>query len=476
MSKSLKIILYAVGGFCALIIGIAVAVMYLVDLNSYKPDLEAAATRALGMEVRVGGRLGIAFFPGLLVTLEDVHLHSRGTDFASAKEARLGIDLLPLLLTQVRINKIALKKPMVSIERDRDGRFNFEKPKATERRIFGLDLSEVSLAALTLAYADKKSGLAFEAGDCTLDLRRLQLASGKTADLLKNLSLTAEIACGEVRTKDFVAASDLQVSLAGRDGVFELKPVALRVFGGQGSGSVRADFTGAIPQYQVRFALAKFNVDDFFKTLSPEKVAKGTMNFSANLLIQGKTAKRPTWSADGEATLRGVDLILENMDLDQMLARIESSQNFNLVDVGALFFTGPLGLVVTKGYNFASIFRGSGGSSEIRRLVSDWKVEHGVAQALDVAMATDENRIALQGGLDFVNERFNDVTMAVVDADGCAIVEQQIHGPFQEPVVEKPNILVSLTGPALNLLQEGIEILPGYECEVFYRGTVAPPQ
>jgi AsmA protein len=477
MTKSIKIILRTVGGFSAIIAGIAAVAIYLVDLNTYKPGLEAAATRALGMEVRLGGRLGLAFSRGLVVTLQDVHLHSRGADFASAEEARLKIDLLPLLLTQVRINKISLGKSRVSIERDRAGRFNFEKqPTTATRRIAGQDLIEVSLADLTLTYADKKSGLAFEAGDCTLDLRRLRLASGKIADLPKNLILTAEVACGEVRTKDFVAASDLRVSVAGGAGVFELNPVVLRVFGGQGSGSARADFTGAIPQYRVDFALAQFNIEDFFQALSPEQVAQGTMDFSANLSIQGKTATRATWSADGEATLRGGDLILNNMDLDQMLLRIESSQNFNLVDVGALFFAGPLGLVVTKGYNFAGIFQGNGGRSEIRRLLSNWKVEHGVARALDVAMATDENRIAMQGGLDFVNERFNDLIVAVIDADGCAVVQQQIRGPFQAPVVEKPNFLVSLAGPTLNLLKEGRDLMPGYECEVFYRGKVTPPQ
>jgi len=476
MPRSFKIILCAVGGFFALLVCVAVAVFYFVDLNAYKPGLEAAATRALGMEVRVGGRLGIAFSPGLHVTLADIHLHNRGADFASAKEARLGIDLLPLLHKEVRVGKIDLKQPRISVERDREGRFNFEKQEAAGRRFPGLDLSKVSLSDLTLVYADKKSGVAFEAGDCSLDLHQLQLASGKIADLMKNLSLTAEFACGEVRTKDFVAATDLKVSVAGSSGVFELKPVVLRVFGGQGSGTMRADFAGAVPQYQVRFALAQFNIEEFLKTLSPEKVAHGSMDFSANLLIQGKTAKRPTWSADGEASLRGANLILNNMDLDQMLSRIESSQNFNLIDVGALFFAGPLGLVVTKGYNFASIFRGSGGHSEIRLLVSNWKVEQGVARALDVAMATDENRIALQGELDFVNERFNDVTMAVIDAEGCAMVKQQIHGPFQKPVVEKPNFLISLTGPAFNLLKEGWNLLPGVNCEVFYTGSVPPSQ
>jgi AsmA protein len=144
--------------------------------------------------------------------------------------------------------------------------------------------------------------------------------------------------------------------------------------------------------------------------------------------------------------------------------------------MGAFFFAGPLGVVVTKGYDFASIFRGSEGRSEIPMLVSDWKVERGVAQTQDVAMATKQNRIALQGGLDFVNQQFVDMTVALIDAQGCVTVRQIIHGTFHKPVVEKPSILKSLTGPARHLLKEGRDLLPGGKCQVFYTGSVAPPK
>ena len=90
-------------------------------------------------------------------------------------------------------------------------------------------------------------------------------------------------------------------------------------------------------------------------------------------------------------------------------------------------------------------------------------------------MATKANRIALQGGLDLVNEQFDDVTMALVDAKGCVKVEQKIRGSFGKPVVEKPNLLVSLAGPALGLLKKGGELLLGQECKVFYAGSVAAP-
>jgi AsmA protein len=475
MSRSLKIILFTVGGFVGLLVLAALALLFFVDANAYKPRLVAAASEALGMEVSVGGSLGIGFFPGLQITLVDAHIRNRGTDLVSARQARLGIELLPLLQQQIRIDKILLKRPKISIVRDRDGEFNFEKPEASDEALPVLDLAKVSLSGATLTYTDNQSGEGFEAGSCNLDLRRLRLPGGKRPDLMKRLSFTAQLACGEIRKNDFTV-SDLKLTANGKSGVFELKPVTMRIFGAQGSGSIQMDFSDSVPRYQVRYSLPQLRSEELLRTLSPQKVVEGPMDFSANLSMQGTSVNEMKLTMDGEVSLRGENLALDGIDLDRVLSRFESSQNFNLVDVGAFFFAGPIGLAVTKGYNFASLFKGSEGRSEIRTLVSDWKFEHGVAQAQDVAMATNRNRIALRGGLDFVNEQFNDVTMATIDAKGCATVRQKITGSFQKPVVEKPSILMSLTGPARKLLKKGRDLLPGGECEVFYAGSVAPPE
>jgi uncharacterized protein involved in outer membrane biogenesis len=477
MSKSLKVILFIVGGLIGLLVLVAAGLLFFVDFNAYKPRLETAASEALGMEVRIGGRLGIAFFPGLRVTLEDVQIRNRRTDLAAAKEIKLGIDLLPLLYREVRIRKIGLESPTVSIERNSDANFNFDKLKETQKLFPALDGATVSFSGGTFRYANKQSGKRFEAVGCNLNLSDLRLASGESPDLLKHLSFAAEAACGEIRAKEF-AVSDIKFSVAGKDGVFDLKPVTLSIFGGQGSGNIRADFSGPVPRYHIRCSLPQFRIEDFLKTLSPKAVAEGSMDFSADLTVQGKTATEMKESAEGNASLRGRNLTIEGRNLDAEFSRYESSQNFNLVDVGAFFLAGPVGLAVTKGYSFTSIFifQGSDGSSTIRTLVSDWKVERGVARAQDAAMATNENRIALQGGLDFVNERFDDMIIALIDAQGCAKVRQKIHGPFQKPVVEKPNILTSLAGPALSLLKQGKDLLPGGECERFYSGSVAPPR
>ncbi|MGA8862516.1 MAG: AsmA family protein [Gallionella sp.] len=472
MSKSHKIIL---GGLVGLLVLIALALLLFVDANAYKPRFEAAASGALGMEVRVGGRMGVGFFPSLSVTLKDVHISNHGEDIVSVKEARLGIDLLPLFHKEVRLGKLALKHPSFSIERDSDGKYNFDNSEAGRGTLPALNLGEVSLSDGTLNYADKQSGEGFEAGDCKLDVRSLRLAEAKSSDFMKSLSFTGELACGEIRTKDFTV-SDLMFSVAGKDGVFDFKPVMMRVFGGQGSGTIRADFSGPVPLYHIHYSLPQFRIEEFYKTLSQQKVVEGAMDFSADLSMQGKTVNEMTQTANGEASLRGENLTLNGTDLDQEFSRYESSQHFNLVDLGAVLLGGPVGLVVTKGYNFASILKGSGSASTIRTLVSEWKIDRGVAHAQDVAMATNKNRIALRGGLDFANGRFDDVTVVLIDAKGCAKVKQKISGPFQKPVVDKPNILVTLAGPALKLLKKGMKLFSGGACEVIYTGSVAPPK
>jgi len=474
MSKSLKIILFTVGVFVGLVVLVALTLLLFVDANAYKPRIETAASKALGMEVKVGGRLGIGFFPGLLVTLQDVRLRNRGVDVVSAPGARLRIDILALFQQEIRIGEIALMHPRISVERDRDGLFNFEKAQAAEEALPALVLEKISISGGTFLYADKQSGEGFEAGDCNLDVHRLRFARRKGRDITKNLSFTAELACGEIRKND-ITVTDLRFSANSKDGIFIFKPVSMRVFGGYGSGSIRVDLAGAVPVYHVVFSISQFHIEEFLKTLSPDKVAEGLMDFSMNLSTQGRTANEMKQTAEGVLSLRGENLTLDGSDIDKTVSRFESSQNFNLVDVGAFFFAGPAGLAVTKGYNFASIFQGSRGRSKVQVFVSDWRVERGVAQAQDVAMATNKNRIALQGGVDFVSQRFNHVIMAVIDAKGCATVRQKIRGSFQKPVVEKPNILKSLSGPAVKLLKKGRDLFPGGECEVFYAGSVAPP-
>lgn len=445
----------------------AVAVFLLSRVDT-KSAFETVASDATGLDVAVKGKVSIGLFPIPHATLKDVTLKNKESQIVSANEADVGVEFWPLLRKQVHIKRLVLQDVNIDVVRDRKGHYNFSTPS----KMPALSLGRVSLVKATLHYTNQETDREVKATDCKFDSNDFQLSEGSSEDILKHLSLSATVVCAEMRNSLFVG-TDVHVSIAGENGIFRLKPVTMRIMDGKGSGNIDANFTAASPVYRVDYAVTQLHVASLFKSIAPGKVGEGFMDFTTDLALRGWAADEMMRSADGEASLRGEDLEFAIGDLDKTLSRYESSQNFNLVDVGAFFIAGPFGLIVTKGYDFASIFQGTGGNTHIRILVSHWKVANGVAHAEDVAMATKENRLAMKGALDFVDMKFDDVTVAILDHEGCARVEQRIRGPFSKPVVERPSVISSMTGPVSRLVGKTKKLF-GAKCTVFYEGSVTP--
>jgi len=468
MSRQLKlalIVLVPLGLIGALVV-------FLLTRVDAKSRFEAIMAETTGLEVAVKGNVAVGLFPTPHVALKEVTLRNGELQIASLSEADASVALWPLLRGLVEIQRLVLRDVNIEVERDRNGHLNIAKPSQTSRPMPAMSLGRLSFAKASFRYINRQSDSQFTAVDCNVDSDNVQLAAGNSADIMGRLALSGHGACAEVRNDQFVGAG-VDFSFAGQRGVFKLKPVSMQMMGGKGSGIIDADFTGEIPAYQVHYAVTQLHVEDLFKSLAPRRVGEGFLDFTADLSMRGSSAIEMTRTAKGEASLRGKDLMIAIGNLDEQLSNYESSQNFNLVDVGAFLIVGPLGAVATKGYDFASNFQGTEGNTKIHVFVSDWRVQNGVAHAHDVAMATKENRLAMKGALDFVNKDFDDVTIAILDNQGCARVEQRIRGPFSKPEVEKPNVFASLTGPIRRLIGKAGKLL-GAKCDVFYKGSVQP--
>jgi uncharacterized protein involved in outer membrane biogenesis len=429
------------------------------------------ASQALGMELGIGGHPVLHLFPRPQITLEDVQLRRQGVTIVSTKRVTARVVLLSLLGDEPRLRSVELTEPVLRLERGQDGRFNVVPPaRAASTTSTARAWPELSLTGASIVFTDRRDGQNFEARDCSGGVHGLWGAA-----LLRELSFTAELACGQLR-RGRLTLFDLRLAVDAKDGIVDLHPLSANLFGTPGDGSIRADFSGAVPSYRIAYTLKQFPIEAFFRTMELPNLATGRMDLSATLSTRGSAPRELRQALTGQVVLRGKGLTFVGTDLDASFERVEASQSFSLVDVGAVFFAGPAGLLVTKGFDFAKIPRGAGGTSEIRTLVSEWKIEHGVAKAVDVAMATRANRVVLHGGLDLVNERFDDVSIALVDAKGCVRLKQAVRGSFQQPQVERPNPIAALAGPAVRLLQKGGELIFGERCEVFYAGAVDAPR
>lgn len=477
MNAKMKKVFLILGGSAAVLVLAVLIFLLTFDINSYRPRIETSASGATGMKVRINGKMKLTLFPLTDISIEDILIQNRDADIASVKKAEIEISLLPLLWRKIHIQQIRLITPVFFIIKDRSGRFNIETPEkkfAWNALLPGfIKAGKYLIKKGRLLYIDERLGVKTEADECDLAINNLSAGEG---EFPVTISLDGDLSCGEVKV-DELRISDIRIVIKARRGKFEADPITMKIFGGDGKGSVKGVMTGENPEYSVDFAITKLRFEKVLGQFKHKKSTHGDLDLKSHLTMKGKNADEITRTLQGELSLRGQDLIHEDLDLDLMLEKYERSQNFNLVDVGAFFVAGPLGTLLTKGYDFGSVYEESlGGTSTILKFVSEWKITNGIAEAEDVALSTKQSRVALKGRLDFINEQFDNMTVAVVDEKGCVRFSQKIHGPFRHPIIEKVSTLRSISGPILQLFEKTKKLFKGGECEVFYAGSVPHPE
>jgi len=481
----MKKLLAALGILVALLVLAGVAILVLVDVNAHKPRIESAVSDALGMEFRIRGKARLRLFPSASVALSNVRLRNRGTDLATAETLRVGVKLRPLLDRRIVITELALEKPVIRIEKGIDGKFNYETPprpakpaaKEGEAPSAPMVVSTGSVSAGKIVYVDRKAENETSLDAIDLSVRDLSIPAAPGVELSKGISFSGDLSVKEMKTKDF-AVSDVRAKVTAGAGVYEIRPFTMKLFGGAGEGGIRVDLSGEKTALMVKYTLAKFRAEEPLAALAQKKYLSGPMTVTPDLSLRGKDADEMKRSLSGTVSVRGDGLTLHGMEIDAILSKVEEAQKLNLADVGAFLLAGPLGPAALKGYRYGGLYESSTreGGTRITRLVSDWSVRDGVAEARDVAFSTGKNRIALKGKLDLVNGRFVDVTVAVLDGKGCAKIRQKISGPFGDPRMDKTSVLQSFAEPILGAFELARELIGRTSCEPFYTGTVQHPK
>jgi AsmA protein len=174
----------------------------------------------------------------------------------------------------------------------------------------------------------------------------------------------------------------------------------------------------------------------------------------------------------GAIKLSGENLVLNGLDADEVIENFKRSQNFNLVDLGAVLLAGPVGIAVTKGSDFARILVfNSGKKTKITKMVSNWNIKNGIFDINDAAFTTTKNRIALKGLIGFSDNSL-DLTIALLNKKGCSIFSQQVYGNLNAPTLGKVKVVGTVLAPVTNLVDD----VTGKDCDVFYNGSVEHPQ
>ncbi|MFZ2949139.1 MAG: AsmA family protein [Desulfuromonadaceae bacterium] len=351
--------------------------------------------------------------------------------------------------------------------------FRIENLRTTVKAVKG----KYNFAPLTigaLANVDSKSGEKTELLGINLAVRDLSVVN-TPGEAIQKISFTGDMDCKEVRKKDF-KINNVKSSVKAEKGVFHLKPFTMDIFGAKGEGDATLDTSETDVLYKINLKISRLDFEKFGQAFGIKKVIGGKGDLVAAIALKEKGSRMLMSSLDGTFSLRGDNLVIYSMDLDKVLSKYETSQEFNLVDLGAFFIAGPLSTFAVRGYRAGDLYNQTrGGNGAITHFNSHWKIKRGVADAVDCALATQHNRVALKGRLDLVSERYDNVIVALLDDKGCAKFKQSISGPFRKPRISALSAAESLAGPFSHLYTKARRFVQGGKCEVLYNGSVQQP-
>jgi len=223
-------------------------------------------------------------------------------------------------------------------------------------------------------------------------------------------------------------------------------------------------------QYHVQDVRLEYFINKYYK----KNFMEGSIDYDLDLHARGETLADARKKIAGTIEISGDSLLLHGIDIDNVLKKFEKSQNFNLTDVGAVLIAGPVGLAVTKGSDFvslAAVRMNPAHHTQIKKLYAGWTLENGLLSTNDVAFTTTANRIAFDGAIDFARDSIPGITIAVVDKNGCSLMDQKLYGKTNALKTGKLNITKTLLGSVINF----VNAVVGKDCSPVYTGSVKAP-
>lgn len=265
--------------------------------------------------------------------------------------------------------------------------------------------------------------------------------------------------------------NSLKTTLTARKGDFYLSDLLSNTQSQSAKGSLvyKPFATQAI--FGLKYNLDHFATDELFKCFNIDPLLQGFVDVDLKLTAKCASTKELLQTLEGSFEVQGEDLLLQGLDLDKLMYKIDRTQNFNLVDVAGVVVAGPLGLVVTKGANATSIFINNyEDSTPINALISQLKIDSGIVSLSDVAFSTKENRVALKGQADLPQAALN-INAAIIDSSGVATWQQGVNGTISDPKISEIKPVRSILKPIDNLVKNVFDV----EGEVYYDGKIEAP-
>lgn len=131
--RGMNSLLLWIGGLLVAVLAALFAVPHVIDWDAYRGVFEEEASRVLGRDVRVGGKVNLRLLPSPYVRFEKVRISDAGAalgePFFRTEAFTLWLSPTPLLKGAIEASEIELDRPVLRLAVDQDGRGNWQAIK-----------------------------------------------------------------------------------------------------------------------------------------------------------------------------------------------------------------------------------------------------------------------------------------------------------------------------------------------------------
>ena len=351
MSKGKKIALAVVIVLVLIVVGLAIIIPMLFDIDRYRPQVTAQIQQETGKPAQIG-RLALTILPEVAIRVDDFSLGNPAGfptgDFVKAKKIYAVVNAFALLHRKVEITSLELDDLTLDMLEDTHGKWNFENPPAkadppadppgdssasfTLGIISKLTVVRGEFAAASLLASGVPGPALMEVHGASIDLRDVNLNAMTTASLREPASAPGELAALAGWLNTIVYAADpegpavaqgtikVDASQFGPLAVTKLKSkfrlfpkqvffddLDLKCYGGSVTGNLSLNFGGANLAYTADAQIKGVNVAEFLAAFPQAKgMMTGTLDGSAKMngLVTHSSDPLVGVTGSGQASIR----------------------------------------------------------------------------------------------------------------------------------------------------------------------------
>lgn len=197
MARPLKYFLIIIGLLVLAVVGALTAAVMTFDPNDYRAQIAKIVHDKTGRDLQIGD-VQLSVFPWLKVDLKQVSLSNAAgfgdEPFAKVGEAKVGIELMPLLFDRkIVVDGLQLDGLVLNLAQSADGKNNWDdlaqsqdkkpdEPQAESSfKLEDIDIGGISINDAAISYRDDQSGQHYQVSD--FDLKTGALKPGKAFDV-----------------------------------------------------------------------------------------------------------------------------------------------------------------------------------------------------------------------------------------------------------------------------------------------------